>query len=276
MNRRRKLPPAFIWLGVVPATTMLLVALFGPYLLTVDPNKQTLAAAFTGPFGDYILGADHLGRSLGARVVAGARSSLGLATLGVLASAVSGSVLGFLAAYHGGWARSVIMRLADAIIACPTLLFVILVSGLLGGGLVPVFFGIWMSQWPAFARLANAVAQRELASSHVEASRLLGFSTFYVLRRHVLPGAGPYLYSTAALTLGANVLTISAVGFLGIGLRPPNAEWGAMIAETMPYFRGTPHMVLVPAAAILICTFSATIIGEYFGARQQHNREAVA
>jgi peptide/nickel transport system permease protein len=255
--------------GIVPLSAMLILAVIGSSLLTVDPNRQVLADAFAPPSGDYLLGADNLGRSVAARVVAAARISLGLAVFAVVASMVTGIVFGFLTAYRGGWVEYLIMRMVDVVIACPTLLFVILVSGLLGGGYGPVLFGLWMSQWPAFTRLASAVTRRELISDHVESARLLGFSTGHIFWRHVLPGIGPYLYSLTALAVGGNVLTISSVGFLGIGLRPPDAEWGAMIADGMTFVREAPHMVLAPAVAVLICTFAATILGEHLGARQQ-------
>jgi len=268
--RQRRIPSlAIIVFGFLPLAVMLFIAVMGPQLLTVDPNKQTLAAAYAPPSADYLLGADNLGRSIAARVVAGTRMSLGIAVAGVLASLATGLGLGFLAAFHGGWIRQAVMRLSDVIVACPSLLFVILVSSLLGGGIATIFFGLWMSQWPGFARLVAAVTARELATDHVEASRLLGFGSAYIFARHVLPAIQPYLYSLGALTVGANVLTISSVGFLGLGLRPPDAEWGAMIAETMTFFRTSPHMVLAPATAILICTLSATLIGEYYSARRQ-------
>ncbi len=267
---QRRTPPLFVVLfGFLPLGTMLLVALFGPMLLTVDPNRQTLSAAYAPPSVAYVLGADNLGRSVAARVVAGTRVSLGIAVTGVIASLAAGLALGFLAAFHAGWARRVVMRLSDVIIACPSLLFVILVSGLLGGGIGPILFGLWLSQWPGFARLTAAVTARELATDHVEASRLLGFGPGYLFRTHVLPAITPYLASLGALTVGANVLTISSVGFLGLGLRPPDAEWGSMIAGTMTFFRTYPHMVLAPAAAILVCTLSATLIGEYYSAGRQ-------
>lgn len=267
---RRSLPALpMVLFGFLPLGAMLLVALFGPMLLTVDPNRQALSAAYAPPSAEYLLGADNLGRSVAARVIAGARLSLGIAVAGVIASLATGLALGFLAAFHAGRIRQAVMRLSDVIIACPGLLFVILVAGLLGGGIGPILFGLWMSQWPGFARLTAAITARELATDHVEASRLLGFPPGYIFRTHVLPAVTPYLTSLGALTVGANVLTISSVGFLGLGLRPPDAEWGAMIAGTMTFFRTSPHMVLAPAAAILICTLSATLIGEYFSARRQ-------
>lgn len=266
----RRIPPLWILLfGFMPLTLMLLVTLFGPLVLTVDPNRQVLSAAYALPSSDYFVGADNLGRSIAARLVAGTRVSLGIAFAGVIASLATGLTLGFVAAFRPGWTRQIIMRLADVIIACPSLLFVILVSGLLGGGIGPILFGLWMSQWPGFARLTAAIAARELASDHVEASRLLGFGSLYIFRAHVLPAVMPYLSSLGALSVAANVLTISSVGFLGLGLRPPDAEWGAMIAGTMTLFRTYPHMVLAPAAAILVCTLSATLVGEYYSARRQ-------
>ncbi|WP_162275073.1 ABC transporter permease [Labrys sp. WJW] len=243
-------------------------------MLTVDPNRQVLAAAYAPPSAEYRLGADNLGRSIAARIISGTRISLGIAAAGVLASLATGLALGFVAAFHTGWIRQVVMRLSDVIIACPSLLFVILVSGLLGGGIGPIVFGLWMSQWPGFARLTTAITARELATDHVEASRLLGFGSAYIFRTHVLPAIVPYLASLGALAVGANVLTISSVGFLGLGLRPPDAEWGAMIAGTMTFFRTSPHMVLAPATAILACTLSATLIGEYYSARRQGIEEA--
>lgn len=274
--KRRLLPsPGILIFGFLPLGIMLFLVLFGPLLLTVDPNRQALSAAYATPSMAYLLGADNLGRSIATRLIAGARISLGIAVAGVIASLITGLTLGFLSAFHGGWIRQMIMRLSDVIIACPSLLFVILVSSLLGGGIGPILFGLWMSQWPGFARLTAAIAGRELASDHVEASRLLGFGPGYIFRRHVLPAITPYLASLGALTVGANVLTISSVGFLGLGLRPPDAEWGAMIAGTMTFFRTYPHMVLAPAAVILVCTLSATLIGEYYGARRQGVEEAV-
>ncbi|MBS7705668.1 ABC transporter permease [Chelatococcus asaccharovorans] len=268
VTRRSRPPLAIVLFGFLPLAAMLLLALLGPLLLTVDPNRQALSAASAPPSAAYRLGADNLGRSIAARVIAGARVSLGIAVAGVIASLVTGLALGFLAAFHAGWIRQVVMRLSDVIIACPGLLFVILISGLLGGGIGPILFGLWMSQWPGFARLTAATTARELATDHVEAARLLGFGRGYIFRAHVLPAITPYLTSLGALTVGANVLTISSVGFLGLGLRPPDAEWGAMIAGTMTFFRTSPHMVLAPAAAILICTLSATLIGEYYSARR--------
>lgn len=269
-------PPVSILLfGFLPLALMLLAALFGPLLLTVDPNHQVLSASYAAPSSEYLLGADNLGRSIAARLIAGARISLGIAFAGVAASLITGLTLGFLAAFRSGWTRQIIMQLSDVIIACPSLLFIILVSGLLGGGIGPILFGLWMSQWPSFARLTAAITARELASDHVEASGLLGFGSLYIFRTHVLPAVTPYLSSLGALSVGANVLTISSVGFLGLGLRPPDAEWGAMIAGTMTFFRTYPHMVLVPAAAILVCTLSATLIGEYYSVRRQGLEEAI-
>ena len=205
---------------------MLFVGVAGPELLTVNPNRQTLAAAYAPPSAEYLLGADNLGRSVAARVVAGTRVSLGIAIAGVVASLATGLGARISRRLSCGWTGRSSCGSPTSSSACPSLLFVILVSGLLGGGIAPILFGLWMSQWPGFARLVAAVTARELAADHVEASRLLGFGPSYIFSKHVLPATCPYLYSLGALTVGANVLTISSVGFLGLGLRPPDAEWG--------------------------------------------------
>jgi len=259
-------PASLLWLGLSLSIFMMGLALIGPYALTVDPNKQTLAKAFSGPSADYLLGADQLGRSVAARIVAGARVSLGLAFIGMLAAIISGAICGMVSAWREGAVCALILRLADIVIAYPTMLFVILVSGLFGGGVIPIVIGLCLAQWPKFTRLSYVVARQELSADHVEAARLLGFPATYILRRHVLPGMLPYLASAGALTLGANVLTISTIGFLGVGLRPPTAEWGAMIAESISYIRTAPHIVIAPAVALLISTLAATMVGESIAA----------
>lgn len=245
-----------------------LLAFVSPFLLSSDPYSQSLLTAFQPPSADYILGADHLGRSVLVRLVHGAQISLGLAVVGVFAATSIGVVVGLTAVWCGGLLDIAIMRAADVIMACPTLLSVLLVAGLFGGGIGPVLAGLCLAQWPIFARLAHAIGRSELVSDHVEAAHLLGFSSWYVLTRHVLPGIAPHIASTAALSLATNILAISSVGFVGIGLAPSTPEWGTMVADALSYLRDAPHMVIAPALAIFVSTFAATLIGEALAVEQ--------
>ncbi|MBS7705698.1 ABC transporter permease [Chelatococcus asaccharovorans] len=253
--------PAKFWPGVGIAVILGLIAALGPVFIG-DENAQNLSLAFQAPSRSYWLGTDHLGRSVLARVIKGAATSLGLAVVAVAATALAGTVLGALSAWCRGWTNTLIMGLANTLLACPTILFVLLVAGLFGNGTWSVLIGICIAKWPAFARLSYIVTRSELIADHVEASRLLGFRTPYILAKHILPGVAPQITSTAALSLASTILTISAVGFLGIGIAPPTAEWGAMVADAIGYFPDAPYAVFGPACAIFLATLSATLIGE--------------
>jgi peptide/nickel transport system permease protein len=209
-----------------------------------------------------LLGTDPLGRSILARVVAGARLSLAVAVTASVLTAALGAALGLLAAELHGAPRRLLVGLTDTVFACPALLLVLVASDLLGGGVRTVLLGLVLTRWPAYARLCRPLGQQALAAPDAEASRLLGFGAGYRLLRHAWPAVRRPIASLAALQMGANLLTIASLGFLGIGLWPPQPEWGAMIGEALPYIQDRPYMLAAPAGAIFLATWSATLIGE--------------
>lgn len=246
-------------LGLLLAMAVLTLA--GPWLAG-DPAAQDLYAVLQPPGGLHPLGTDGLGRDVLARLLHGAPRSLGVALLCVGVAASLGVALGLLAAYAGGFAGGAIMRLADLMLACPGLLLALLLSGLLGGGLVPMLVGIKLSLWPQFARMARAVALGVLDEPHVEAARLAGFPPATILRRHVLPPVLHQVVSLATLGLGAAIMSIAALGFLGLGLQPPTPEWGAMISEALPYAAEAPMQVAAPCLAVFAAVLGSTLVGE--------------
>ncbi|MFC4170332.1 ABC transporter permease [Teichococcus aestuarii] len=252
----------FPWFGAALAALLAATALAGPALLTADPLEPDLMAAGLPPGGEWLLGTDPLGRSVLARTVAAARLSLGVALAASLATALLGTVVGLLTASLGGMPRRLLRGLTETVYACPALLLVLVATELLGGGVGTVLLGLVLTRWPPYAQLAEPLARGALAAPEAEASLLLGFGRAYRLRRHAWPAIARPVASLAALQLGGNLLTVSALGFLGIGLLPPRPEWGAMIAEALPYLQEAPHMLAAPAAAIFLATWSATLIGE--------------
>lgn len=255
------------WFGLCLAGTLAAVALAGPALLAVDPLRQDLGAAGASPGAEWLLGADQLGRSILARTVAGGRLSLGIALVACIATAALGTTLGLLAAELPGIARRMVLGVADTVYACPALLLLLLTTELLGGGIWTVLCGLVLTRWPAYAKLCDPLARVALAAPDAEASRLLGFGTRYVIWRHAWPAVRRPVLSLGALQLGSNLLTVASLGFLGIGLLPPEPEWGAMIGEALPYMQDQPFMLAAPAMAIFLATWSATLVGEAFAAR---------
>jgi len=255
------------WTGIGLACALFGVALAGPALLAMDPLAQDLGAAFAPPGREWLLGTDYLGRSVLARLVAAAPLSLGVAVAASVATAAIGTIAGMFAATRGGISERLVMGLADLTYAFPALLLVLLAAGLFGSGIGTVLVALVLARWPAFARACLPLARAALAAPDAEASLLLGFSIVYRMLRHAWPAVRPTVASLVALGVGANVLAVSSLGFIGIGLAPPRPEWGAMVADALPYMRDTPCALLAPAAALFLATLAATLIGEAWAER---------
>ena len=254
------------WLGLGLGAVLVAVALGGPALLAADPVHPDLLAASLPPSGEWWLGTDPLGRSLLARTVAGARVSLGGALAASVVTAAVGTAIGLLAAALGGIPERVLLAVADTVYACPGLLLVLLVTELFDGGMGTVLAGLVATRWPAFVRLSHPLARAALRRPDAEASRLLGFGSAYRLRRHAWPAVRPAVVSVTALQFGNALLSIASLGFLGVGLVPPQPEWGAMIADALPYLGDQPSMLAAPAAGVFLATWCATLVGEAYAA----------
>jgi ABC-type dipeptide/oligopeptide/nickel transport system permease subunit len=254
---RRPLVAPLLLLGGLAALVVI-----GPLVIPHDPAAQDLVRTLEGPSAQHWLGTDHLGRDIAARLVHGGVRSLGIAVACVGFATGVGVALGLLAAYAGRVADIVIMRLADLMLAFPGILLALLISGFLGGGVLPMLIGIKLALWPQFARMARAIAIGELAQPHVEAARLAGFPALTILRRHVLPPVLRQTVTLATLGLGAAIMSISSLGFLGLGLQPPTPEWGAMISELLPYLAEAPVQMAAPCLAIFLAVLGATLLGQ--------------
>ena len=248
--------------GPVLVCLMAGIAAIGPFLPLGDPNAQDLLRTVDPPSWHHILGTDAVGRDVLARLLHAAPRSLGLAVLCVTVASGAGVALGLTAAYAGCWVDVLIMRFADLMLALPGILLALLLAGFLGGGMIPMLIGIKMSLWPQFARMARATALGVLAEPHVEATQLAGFSAVTILHRHVLPLVLPQALTLATLGIGSAIMSISALGFLGLGMQLPVPEWGAMINETLPYLSEAPIQIAAPCVAIFLSVLGCTLMGE--------------
>lgn len=259
-----RIAPWSRWFGIGLIGALAVFALIGPLIVAEDPTAQDLLKTLAPPSLEHPLGADHLGRDVLSRTAHGGVRSLGLALICVCVASGVGILLGLAAAYSRGWKDAVIMRLADLTLAFPGILLALLLAGFMGGGILPMLVGIKLTLWPQFARMSRAVAIGVLREAHVEAAELAGFDKVTILRRHVLPSVLRQTMSLTTLGFGAAILSISSLGFLGLGLQPPTPEWGGMISEMLPYLSEAPVQMAAPCLAIFLSVLGFTLIGQSF------------
>ncbi len=247
-------------LGALLLGLLLLFGLLGPELVAADPAHQDLSAALSPPGGAHLLGTDHLGRSVLARLAHATRLSLGIAAATVAAAAVAGTLLGLLAALRGGWTDRGLGLLATATQALPGLLLVLLVLAFAPGSVLAMALGIALAQWVDFFRVVRAQARGLLARPHAEAARVLGFGPGYAARRLLLPELAPVLGTLAAFGLGGAVAAVATLGFVNVGVRPPTAELGSMTVELLPYMAEAPAQALLPAAIVCAAVLGCQLL----------------
>ncbi|WP_295850222.1 ABC transporter permease subunit [uncultured Xylophilus sp.] len=248
--------------GLVLLAAVALFALVGPLLAGADPRVQVLADSLARPGAAHWLGTDVLGRDGFARLAAAARLSLGLALVAALTAAVPGVLLGVWAAWRGGAVERSLVLLADAVLAVPGLLLVLLFAGIAPGRHWALYVGLSLALWVEYFRVARAAARPVLAGDAVQASRLLGFGPVYLLRRHLLPALAPVLGTLLAFSAAQAVLALAALGFVGVGLQPPTAELGLMMTESLPYYEEAPWLIVAPVALLMLLVLGMMLLAD--------------
>lgn len=251
--------------GVLLLAGIVLFAWLGPLLMNADPARQQLARFLEAPSLAHPLGYDQLGRDMLARLVHGTRLSLSLAVVSVLSAAIPGVLVGLLAAWCGGWIERVLAAFADAVLALPGLLLVLLLAAFAPGGFWPLYVGISLALWVEYFRVVRAASRILLASPQVEASRLLGFGPGYIVRRHLLPALLPRLFTLMRFGLAGAVLAMSALGFVGVGLQPPTPELGVMMIELLPYYREAPWLLGAPVGVLTLTLLGLLLLSPQKG-----------
>jgi peptide/nickel transport system permease protein len=229
---------------------LLLFALLSVWLAQ-DPHAQNLSQTLQSPNAAHWLGSDHLGRDLLARLGEAMRVSIGLALASSALAVLLGGALGLLAAWRGGWVDRACSLLADAVCAIPALLWVLLIAALAPGEKWALYSGLVLTAWVEFFRFVRLTAQSILAGPQVEASRLLGFGSAQVLRWHVWPPMSGSLLTLWSYAVANAVLALAALGFVGIGIRPPTAELGLMMTEALPYYAQAPWLLICPVLLLV-------------------------
>lgn len=260
-NLRRLLRNPGAVVGLVLLALLLLGALLLPPLLG-SPLLQDLGARLSPPSAAHLLGTDQLGRDVLTRTMNGARLSLGLGVAVMLASFVTGSVVGLVAGLLGGWWDEALMRLTDIFLAFPSLILAMAISAALGPNLVNVMVAVALVSWPTYARLIRAQVLALREREFVDAARALGGSQARIALRHLLPNSLAPLLVQASFDVGSAILTAAGLGFIGFGAQPPTSEWGAMVSETRNYISQAPWASSTPAIAILLTVLAFNLIGD--------------
>ena len=253
------------WLGLASITLLMTLAYLGPHIFTLDPYSLSIDrlmrphAMITGISP---LGTDDLGRDMLARLIYGARNSLSVGMAVVSISMLIGTTLGLLAGVYGAWVDTVIMRLTDAIMTLPSILLAIVIVAVLGSGLFNAMLAVTITAIPRFVRIVRSVAALEMKKPYVQAASSCGASKFKILWSEVLPNCWGPVIVQASLGFSDAILEIAALGFLGLGAKPPVAEWGMMLADARPFIESAPYMVILPGACIMITVLAFNQLGD--------------
>ena len=246
------------WVGMVGAFLVLfwvLVALLAPLLAPFDPNssiqpfaKPGMEAIKTG--GTFWLGTDHIGRDILSRIIWGSRTVLFYAPLATLSAYTVGILMGLAAGYRGGWVDDVLSRVADIILSFPVLVLYIIIIATIGASGINIIIAITFASSPGIMRIVRGLVLDLRNRDYVAAAQTRGESDWRVMLIEILPNARGPLIVDACLRLGYVIITIGVLGFLGLGLPPPDPDWGGMVNETRQMAMAFPHMTLFPCIAI--------------------------
>jgi peptide/nickel transport system permease protein len=254
--------PAAVGLGIIVVWVGL--AILAPAIAPYAPNANDLAAlAHTTPSRAHWLGTDQLGRDLLSRILWGARPVLVIAPLAVLGAAALGSLLGLTAGYYGRWVGLVITRAGDIVLSFPVIILYMIILAHFGSSAWNIIGVLTLTKAPIIARIVRGMTIDLREREYVAAAKMRGESALYIMLVEILPNARGPLIVDMCLRTGYNVIIIGVLGFLGIGLPPPDPDWGGMVKDTYGMMMVWPHMSLVPCAAIssLVVGFNLLAVG---------------
>lgn len=241
---------------------LIAVALAAPLLSPYDPTHATMQDAYLGPTGSHLFGTDKLGRDCFTRVLYGARASLSGVLLLVFTVFAVGTTMGVLSGYFGGKVDMVIMRLSDMMISFPGMILAIAVAGILGGSLVNAIIALTIVSWTKYARLARSLVMKIKRRDFVDAAIVNGGSAPHILWIHILPNILPLMVVTAASDIGALMMELAGLSFLGFGSQPPAPEWGLMLNEGRQQLQTAPWLMFFPGLAIFVTVVIFNLWGD--------------
>ncbi|MCY9387824.1 ABC transporter permease subunit [Bacillus haynesii] len=233
-----------------------------PFFLPFDPLRTDMANRLQPISMQHWLGTDHLGRDIFSRMIAGAKATVGTALAAILISVFIGVPIGLVSGFFGGWLDRMIMRIVDAVMAFPDYIVAIVLSGLLGPGLMNLILAVVAVKWVGYARLVRSTVFSEKQKDYIALAELTGLGSGAILKKHLLPHVLGNVSVLATLDIGKTVLMIAALSYIGLGAQPPYPEWGAMLNDGKHYFLHAPQLMVIPGLAIMFIVLLSNLYGD--------------
>jgi len=244
-------------------TAFVFLAIFGPWLAPYDPLASDTAHALQPPSARNWFGTDSLGRDILSRIIVATQLDFGIAVSAVAVSFAAGAALGSLAGFYGGWADRIIGRVADTIMAFPLFVLAMGIVAALGNTVFNIVLATAIINLPFYIRVARAEVNVRRNAGYVEAARLAGNSDLRTLALHVFPNVLPPMMVQISLNMGWAILNAAGLSFIGLGVRPPAAAWGIMVAEGATYIiSGEWWIALFPGAVLMLAVFTFNLLGD--------------
>ncbi|MBQ8692543.1 MAG: ABC transporter permease [Synergistaceae bacterium] len=258
--RLSKSPLAMFGLAII--LLLIFCALFAEAISPYSPIKQDLMHMFETPSAEHWLGTDEFGRDILSRLIYGARVSLQIGFIAVGIALVVGGMLGAVSGYYSGWLDNSIMRVMDVLLSIPQTLLAIAIVAALGPSLMNLMIAVGISAVPTYARIVRGSVLSIRSMEFIEAARAVGSSDLRIILRHILPNIMAPIIVQSTLGVASAILNAAGLSFIGLGIQPPNPEWGAMLSGGRQYIRDFPHMTLYPGLAIMFTILALNFLGD--------------
>jgi peptide/nickel transport system permease protein len=249
-------------IGFIIVVIIILTAIFAPLLTPYDPLQPNLRNILHGPSWQHWLGTDQLGRDILGRIIYGSRISLEIGFAAVFSSAIIGILMGLTAAHFGGWVFAIIMRITDALMALPSIILLLLIAGLVGGGIGVVIFAMGFGGIAGMARMMCGQALSVKQNDYILAGKAIGMSNWRIMLTQIFPNAFPPLIVGLTMGIGGVVLGEAGLSFLGIGVPPPAPSWGNMVMNGQSHLLENPLLSIFPGLAIMLLVFGFNMVGD--------------
>ena len=256
LRRKVSVAAALVLLSII------LLCILGPMFIHTDPLAQDLLNAYQSPSSEHLLGTDNLGRDIFIRMLYGGRTSISISFQGVLLGTAMGVLIGVFAGYFGGIVDTLLSRLIDILLAFPGLLLAIAVVAVLGSGTQNTVIAISIFSIPSVARMVRGEVLSLRTNEYIAASKVMGENNFRIIFRHIIPNAVSQIIVNITLQLGTAILIASSLSFLGLGVQPPNPEWGSMLSQAREVLRSYPLQAIIPGLAITAVVMSFSLVGD--------------
>ena len=249
-------------LGIFLLLFIILACLIGPFFTGYGVNQVDLMSMYAGPSAQHLLGCDGMGRDMLTRLLYGGRYSLALGICASLFGAAVGVIIGSIGGYFGGVTETIIMRFMDVWSALPGTMLCILVSNAMGSGFFATVIALTVGGIPGTVRMIRGQILSERSKEYIEAAQSINCSSATIMFKHLLPNVIQPVIVTTTMGIGSTMIMAASLSYIGLGIQPPNPEWGAMLTEGRSYIRTNPHLLLVPGIAIALTVFAINLMGD--------------